>query len=212
MVDVVGDLNARLSRVFIGELPEEKGGKIIPRYVDSFYRGDAKGRPVMARFYNRPTESYKDVVWDAKKYLVDCPKVGMCSDGEKVYYITRTPHRQWKGGFTSNVLHLEPLSHMEFREIGLPKKEVTHEIMVDFAYNPEYTKLEDGLESMKKGKIFSFPLSRKFAIGQKIKAKYPVVFYKSWVIGWVRDGVIDLPKSSSHLFEELSQYAACRRV
>lgn len=210
MVDAVRDLGSYLSRVYIGKKPSGTRKNIEPLYIDQFWAHDDGS--TMVRFYNRETDKFKDVKWNEDDYLLDCPQVGMVSDGEKVYYISRSPQRQWKRGYTPNVLHLELLSKYEAREMSLAPKPLFDKAIVSFAYNPEYTSLSDGLESMKRGKMFSFPLSRKFAVGQKANSLHPVVYYKSWIIGWVEDDTIILPKNTSHLYEELSQYAKCRRA
>jgi len=208
MVNVVRDLNSRLGNVHIGK--KLKDGKFKPIYVESFWQRD--DGTIMLRIYNRDTEKSMDVEWVESEYLLDCPKVGMLFDGEKVYYASRTPQRQWKGGFTPNVVHLETLSAIETREMSLQSKPLNNTTIVNFAYNPEYIGLSDGIKSMVSGKIFSFPLSRKFAVSQKVGSKFPVVYYKSWIVGWVDGDTVVLPKGSAHLIEELSQYASCRRA
>lgn len=210
MVDEVQDLNARFSRVFIGLKPTGTRKRVEPKFVDSFWEDDNGN--IIVRLYDRQKEQYKEVKWVEKDYILDCPQVGMISDGEKVYYASRSPQRQWKRGYTPNVVHLELLSQRESREMNLITKGITSPEITLFAYNPEYTSLSDGLSSMKRGEVFSFPLSRKFAIGQKAGSKYPVIYYKSWIVGWAEGEILCLPENCAHLFEELSQYAVCRRV
>ena len=209
MVDVVRDLNARYGRVYIAK--KGKGGKKDkPLYVDQFYTDDNGN--LLIRTVNRETGKHNDVLFNEDDYILDCPQVGMVSDGEKVFFLRRSPDRQWKGGYNNNVIHMSALSKREWREMSLKDCNHTSIPIVDFVYNPKYTTLAAGLKSMGAGKIFGFPLSRKFAVSLKDKVKYPVVYYKEWVVGWVQEGVIYLTENTHHLFEEISQYAACRRA
>lgn len=209
MVDVVGDLNKRYGHVYIAR-KGKNGGDSVPIYVESFYTND-EGRIVL-RVYNQAEERFDDEVFVEDNYILGCPQVGMVSDGEKSYYVRRTPDRQWKGGYNKNVIRMGVLCSVEVRELGLNTKVQTDMDIVSFAYNPKYISVDEGIASMGRGKMFSFPISRKFAISQQVKSKYPVVFYKDWIVGWYQDGHAHLPENTQHLFEELSQYVACRRV
>ena len=205
MVDVVGDLNARFNRVYIAK----KGDTNEPRFVDQFYKDD--NNRIVLRSYNTKREVHKDDIFNEDDYILDCPKVGMAFDGEKAFYISRTPDRQWKRGYNNNVIKMKTLSYKESREMNLaPREHISPEIL-NFVYNPKYIKMEDGLKSMADGKFFSFPIARKYAITLSDECKFPVVIYKEWKVGWVEEGVIQLTKSTNHLYEELSQYTACRR-
>ena len=210
MVDIVRDLNARFGRVYIAK--KSKGGnfKNEPLFVDQFYTDD--DGHIILRTVEREEGRHKDTKFNKDDYILDCPQVGMVSDGEKVFFLRRNPGRQWKGGYNNNVIRMSALSKREWREMSLKDCTHTSKNIIDFVYNPKYMTLADGLESMGNGKMFGFPLSRKFAISLKDKVKFPVVYYKEWIVGWVQDGVIHLTKNTHHLFEEISQYAACRRA
>jgi len=209
MVDVVRDLNARYGRVYIAK--KGKGGqKDKPVYVDQFWSDD-NGNTMIRTIDREEGERHKDVLFNEDDYLLDCPQVGMVSDGEKVFFLRRSPDRQWKGGYNNNVIHMSALSKREWREMSLKDCNHVNKDIVNFVYNPKYTLLADGLKSMGDGKVFGFPLSRKFAVSLKDGIKFPVVYYKEWIVGWVQDGVIHLTENTHHLFEEISQYAACRR-
>ena len=206
MVDEVRDLQARFNSVYIGR--KEKNGTITPLYVETFYTDD-NGHPKIRVLKDG---DYKDSIFERDNYILDCPRIGMLFDGEKAYYARRTPERQWKGGLNNNVVRMGILSKVECLELNLKIHGLMDKEIVNFIYNQTFVPLQEGLESMKRGKMFSFPLSRKFAVSIQNKSRYPVVFYKDWIVGWVRDDTIYLTENTHHLFEELSQYAACRRA
>jgi len=207
MVDEVRDLQASFNNVYIGR--KEKGsGEVTPVYVETFYTTD--NGELMIRTLK--DGDYKDSIFEKDDYILDCPQMGMLFDGEKVYYARRTPERQWKHGLNNNVVCMGLLSKVECRELNLKIHGLMDKEIINFIYNPKFVAMQDGVASMKGGKMYSFPLSRKFAVGIQNKSKYPVVFYKDWIVGWVQEDTIHLTDNTHHLFEELSQYAACRRA
>lgn len=210
MVDQVRFLNKRFQNVIIGKKPEKEGKKIVPVKVVGFLSDDEDN--ILLRYYNVGGENENIVVFKESDYLLDCPQVGMLQVGERVVYLRRVPERQWKRGFTENVIRSEPLSNLESRELGYPIARINTKSAVSLIYNPKYLSMENGLSKLSAGKLLSFAISRKFAISLKWDAEFPVVYYKDWVIGWVDEGVICLPKQVHHIFEELSQYSECRRV
>jgi len=205
--DEVQDLHARISRVWVGRVTDEG---VVPEYVESFYMGH-QNTP-MLRTYDRDAEEHKDYPYVEDEWLFECPQVGMVSDGTSVMYLNRIPERQWKMGYTNNVVRTNQFNHWEIREMRLPMMDVTDQKVLDFVYNPKYTSMADGLSSMDRGDVLGFPLSRTFAVSLKRTAKWPVLHYKEWTVGWVEDGVACLHEETQHLFEELSQYTECRRA
>lgn len=210
MVDEVSDLKKRYNGAHIARKATSSGGDVKPVYVETFYTNDDGA--IVLRIHNRDSERYDDELWDEDNFILGCPKVGMIFDGEKAYYMRRVPDRQWKGGYNKNVIRMGVLSGTEARELGLKSKVQSDPDIINFAYNPKYLTIDEGISSMKKGKIFSFPISRNFAVSQQVKSEYPVVFYKDWIVGWYKEEQVHLPNNTQHLIEELSQYVACRRV
>lgn len=202
MANVAADLHARLSNSWVGKKGNDEEG-VVPHWVDSIYEDDGD-------IYIRTNKEL--VKFNEDDWILDCPKVGMVSDGEKVYYQRRIPDRQWKRGYNRNVIRMSVLSQSEVEEMGLSITDYNDEKIVGFVFNQKFTPFTDGLREIAEGKLFSFPLSQKFAVGLRLEDEFPVVYYKNWVVGWVEDDVVRLPENAHHLFEELTQYAACRRV
>ncbi len=210
MVDIVRELNNRLSGSIVGQEGTGENGSTLPVQVDSFFKDHSDN--LVVKVYCLEREEHFVQAFNEDEWVLDCPKVGMVFDGEKTYYTRRTPDRQWKGGYTSNVIRMEILNKVEVRELGLHIKGQTDKAILNFVFNPKYIPLVEGIESMKHGKFFSFPISSKFAVSLSKESKYPVLFYKNWIVGWVDGEEIHLPKAAHHLFEEVSQYSVCRRV
>lgn len=208
MPNEVNDLNSRFNNVHIAK--KEADGTLTPKYVETFYVDDNGNTKV--RFMDRETGHHNDVIWSEDDYELDCPRVGMVFDGEKVAFLKRTPERQWKRGYTTNVVRTNHLNQREAREMGLESVDQSSVKIIKYVYNPTYIPMEAGMRGLSTGKLFSFPLSNKFAVVLKGDYKYPVVFYKEWIVGWVEDGTVVLTAKTKHLIEELSQYATCREA
>jgi len=209
MVDEVAFLNERFGRVIIARKGKD-GKENTPIKVSQFYTDD--DRRTVLRYQDLGGDRERDELFDEDNYILDCPQVGMTQYGAEVLYLRRVPERQWKRGYTENIVRSEPLVPVEKREVGIGNVRLSNRGIVNFVYNPKYMSIGDGLDGMSKGELFSFALSRKFAIGLKWDSKFPILLYKEWVVGWVEDREVVLPKQSHHLFEELSQYVVCRRL
>ena len=207
MVDQVRELGKHFQGVVIALKKKDKN---VPIRVHRFHQDDE--RRIVIRYNVLGSDNMTDVIFKEEDYILDCPQVGMTQVQGKVVYLRRVPERQWKRGYTENIVRSEQLSDKEFREVGLSPIRVTHKDLIKEVYNTTYTNMGNGMIDLLKGKIFSFAISRKFAIGLKWNSKFPVVYYKEWVVGWVEEGTIILPQKAHHLFEELSQYTSCRRV
>lgn len=210
MVDEVRFLNQRFGNVIIAKIGKE-GEDNIPIKVDQFYGGGSKGS-IILRYGNVNGEEREDTPFKPDDYILDCPRVGMVFAEKRTVYLTRIPDRQWKRGYNGNIIRLEYLCSSEVREMGYRLLNRMETKIVKFVYNPEYIDFNVGMDKLLNNKLFNFPISMKYAVGITSKYKYPIVFYKSWQVGWVDGGVVFLPKETHHLFEELSQYAECRRV
>ena len=209
MVDEVRFLQQRIQGVVIAKKGKEGVDNTPIRVTRVFDDGEGNA---MLRYYKLDEEKEREVEFVEEDYLLDCPQVGMSQVGNSVIYLRRIPERQWKRGYTENVVRADSISYRESREVGLPTIRLMDKRLINFLYNPKYMSMSDGLVSMREGKMFSFAISRKFAIGMNFKAKFPLVFYKEWTVGWVDEDTIILPPPSHHLFEELSQYTVCRRA
>jgi len=211
MVDQVRFLNQRFKDVIIAIKRKSNIGKVIPIRVHKFLNDDEDGT-IIIRYNNIGSDNIVETTFYEDDYILDCPKVGMVGIGKKTMYLRRIPERQWKRGYNSSIIRGETLCNKENIEMGLNRVNIMNNSIVDAIYNPDYPNFNEALNDMIKGKLLSFPISRKFAVGLNYDAAFPVIYYKEWVVGWVDEGTIMLPEKTHHLYEELSQYTECRRV
>jgi len=206
MVDIVRELNKRLKGSWVGVKTEKA---TLPFMVMGFEHTDNGELGIILRDTRKRTTTLK---FDENLLVLDCPQLGMVFDGEKTAYIRRIPNRQWKRGYNGDIISVNYLEADGFHHIGLSAKSYEAAAILNFIFNPNYYPFNEAIKLIENGDKFSLPISRKFAISCKMDSQYPVVYYKEWLIGWVEKGVIQLPTTSHHLYEELSQYAQCKKV
>lgn len=175
------DINATYADTFVGY--RSSSGTIEPMFVrpydrDNYIRGEVDDEEI--------------VIEISSPFLVlDHPDSGVYNLNDKrASYVGRTARRQWRRGIRQDSLRIFGDAHMG------------HDL-VRAMHNPVYFNIGDILERIGKGGCISQAIDRNFWIRKTGSAKYPLIMFRSRIIGEVRDNnefVVDSPMKE--LFKE----------
>lgn len=191
VVDNPGDFERYYVGSYIAkrvEAPDSwKGDKLQPLYVRSV-RTDFAGSAMVElqavgkrKVYTEPFKTVMD------EYKITCPRLGAISTNATVVHVSLLPLRQYKKGLSEDRVNIYYFSNI------IPK--YTFFDLVEYIYNPVYFQPKELLKLMEEGVRIGGAITQNLSIFAARTARYPVLAYKSLIIGEVEENTVKLLKA-----------------
>lgn len=179
-----------------------KTGERVPLLVNKFHR---EGDIVYV------TDNEEGKAYPEKEICLDRPKLGAFNIGKYVIHITTVPRRQWKRGFNYGEIKITNKFEYEGKVAG--HRAVARSTILKAIYKSEYPSVEEALKEVRGFRALARAFSPKFYFGIKNKGSNVLVFYKKWIVGYMKDDDSStVMLKSHHLYEELSQFIKVEKV
>jgi hypothetical protein len=187
-VENISDFTRYYNNSWVGW--RENNGNVTPILIGSQPASEYVSIKRLTRqgdiFQNGP---WLPVKMDAIKDFVDFgrPPIGMMqNNGTIVFMSYSTPRQPHKGLRTREV----GINHFNSKDIAkkvnvpIPRTE-TRLDWVWYAFNPEYTSIEEGFKLLENGEKVGVPISRILGMYSVPHRIHPYLAYKRWTVGYV---------------------------
>lgn len=153
--------------------------------------------------YMKVLKINQDIVWinledSRNKICMNFPELGNINHRESSWHVRRAASQQWKKGLRPHLLDTF-LHGQEVIDILQPYRAHFSVDAINALYEPKYTDYLQALEEVESGDKVSRAVSKHFAIANHRSIDVPVLVYKTNVVGYYKDNVVNVNECLSFL-------------
>lgn len=134
------------------------------------------------------------------KVHVTLPRLGYVNSNTMASYVTRSPKRMWKAGYTNGNTMMVTCGE------GLFASEINLGAALLKLFEGRYPTFDEALRSVGGGTKLSCAFSPDFAISVVDFCKAPVLYYKTKIVGYFNDDAIYMGDPCQHIAIMLKEF------
>ncbi|NIP41353.1 MAG: hypothetical protein GWO28_01235 [candidate division Zixibacteria bacterium] len=214
ILDDPGEMTERWATSVVGVYYNGPHGRgVYPLSVVGFSK-DKTAYNVTGSVYTRDGNTVPISV-SVDDLVFDKPIGGLFNIRNSVVFATYTPRRQWRRGYRGqNMEIIRPFQTEESSaKFTINRRTLDARDFIYQFFAPDYPSVEETIYLVRSLDRLACAFNGKFAIGLKLNAAVPQVYYKYLNVGsLLDDNSVALKREATHVYEELSQYLECHKA